>query len=91
MNVFAAAMTKPLPQPRPPADFSINVSQLKPSRAAALTRAVHEGQLDGYYCQGQLWARRADIHDLLPPGHCLDDPLDACCYIPSEPSPRLTS
>lgn len=82
MNVFAAALSRPLPQPGPPADFTVKVSQLRPSRADALTRAVHEGQLDGYYCLGQLWVRRGDIHDLLPPGHCIDDETDACCFIP---------
>ena len=82
MNVFAAALTKPLPQPTPPTDFNINVNQLTPTRADALTRAVHEGQMDGYYCVGQLWVRRGDVHDLLPPGHSIDDEHDTCCFIP---------
>jgi len=81
MNVFAAALTKPLPQPTPPADFNIKVSQFRPTRAAAITRAVHEGQLDGYYCLGHLWVRQADIHELLPPGHDTHDPFDECCFI----------
>lgn len=81
MNIFAAAASTPLPQPAPPADFDVNVSRLGDSRAAALTRAVHEGQLDGYYCLGQLWVRRGDIHELLPPGHCTYDETDTCCFI----------
>ena len=81
MNIFAAAASIPLPQPAPPADFDVRVGKLGVSRAAALTRAVHEGQLDGYYCLGQLWVRRADVHDLLPPGHCTYDETDSCCFI----------
>ena len=74
----------PLQQARPPAEFNIKVNDLRPTRAAALTRAVHEGPLEGYYCEGQLWVRRGDIHELLPPGHCSYDETDACCFIPSE-------
>ena len=84
MNIFAAAASAPLPQPTPPADFNIKVDRLGESRAAALTRAVHEGQLDGYYCLGQLWVRRVDVHDLLPAGHCTFDESDACCFIPPD-------
>jgi hypothetical protein len=82
MNIFAAAVSKPLPEPAPPADFNIKLSQLPPTRATALTRAVHQGQLDGYYCLGELWVRRADADDLLPAGHCSYDETDACCFIP---------
>jgi hypothetical protein len=84
MNIFAAGAIQPLPQPAPPADFNVKISGLGESRAAALTRAVHEGQLDGYYCLGQLWVRRLDIHDLLPAGHCTFDESDACCFIPPD-------
>jgi hypothetical protein len=81
MNPFAAALAKPLPQPMTPADFDLKVCVLSESRAVAITRAVHRGQLDGYICEGELWVRRADLHDLLPPGHCTFDELDACCFI----------
>ena len=87
MNIFAAAAMQPLPQPAPPADFDIKVDRLGESRAALITRAVVEGQLDGFICQGQLWVRRADLHELLPPGHCTFDELDACCFIPLATTP----
>lgn len=83
MNVFASALMQPLPIPKPPVEFDIKLDLLKASRAAVLAAAVHGGQLDGFYCQGQLWVRRGDIHDLLPPGHCTSDPDDQCCFIPS--------
>jgi hypothetical protein len=81
MNVFAAAVARPLPSPAPPPEFNIKASLLSPSRADALTRAVYDGQLDGFICEGELWVRRADLHDLLPPGHCTYDESDACCFI----------
>jgi len=84
MNIFAAAASTPLPQPAPPADFDVRVDKLGASRAAALTRAVHDGQLDGYYCLGHLWVRRGDVHDLLPAGHCTFDESDTCCFIPPD-------
>lgn len=83
MNVFAAAVLLPSP-PLPPAGFDLKVGVLADTRAAAITRAVHDGQLDGYYCQGQLWVRRTDLHDLLPAGHCSYDEADDCCFIPAE-------
>lgn len=82
MNVFAAAARSPLPTPLPPAGFDLKVSLLGESRAAAIARAVHEGQLLGFICAGELWVRYADVHDLLPPGHCSYDETDACCFIP---------
>jgi hypothetical protein len=82
MNVFAAAVLSPVPAPLPPADFDLKVKMLEQGRAAAITRAVHEGQLDGFIARGELWVRRADVHDLLPAGHCTYDETDECCFIP---------
>jgi hypothetical protein len=84
MNLFAAAAMSPLPEPLPPADFNLKLSLLSECRTAAITRAVHQGQLDGFICKGELWVRLADVHDLLPPGHCTYDELDNCCYVPPE-------
>jgi hypothetical protein len=84
MNVFARAASMPLPTPAPPADFNVKVGQLAEGRAAAITRAVEEGQLQGFICGGQLWVRRGDLHDLLPAGHCTFDPKDDCCFIPGD-------
>jgi hypothetical protein len=84
MNVFAAAASSSLSAPMPPTDFDLKVSLLGESRAAAITRAVHDGQLDGFVCQGELWIRRTDAHDLLPAGHCTYDPNDHCCFIEPE-------
>jgi hypothetical protein len=83
VNHFTAALSKPLPQPAPPADFNINVSQFKPSRAAAIIRAIHEGQLVAFILNGQYWVSRGDLQDLLPPGHDTYDPADVCCFIPA--------
>ena len=49
-----------------------------------VTRAVHEGELEGHYCQGKLWVRRVDLHDLLGAGHCTYDETDVCCFIPPD-------
>lgn len=84
MNVFAAAALSPPPAPLPPADFDLKVGLLEESRAVAITRAVHQGQLVGFICEGALWVRRADVHDLLPPGHCSYDETDTCCFIPPD-------
>ena len=82
MNVFASALAGHSPTPTAPVDFDLKVSLLPTRRAAFITRTVHQGQFDGFICEGELWVRRADIHDLLPPGHCTYDPDDACCFIP---------
>lgn len=84
MNVFAAAVSSPLPELMPPADFDLEVSLLGQSRAAALVRAVQEGKLEAYICLGRLWVRRADVQGLLPPGHCTYDQNDDCCFIATE-------
>ena len=83
MNIFAAAASLPSPQPTHPPGFDINLSTLRSSYAAAITKAIHEGQLDAFILNGQYWVSRAELQDLLPPGHDSHDPADACCFIPS--------
>lgn len=81
MNLFAAAASSALPKPQPPANFNLKVCLLAEGRAAAIVRAVHQGELDGCYHDGELWVSRADLHDLLPPGHDTYDPADECCFV----------
>lgn len=86
MNVFALGATCGLPRPGPPSEFNVKLSRLKDTYAAALTRAVDEGRLDAYTCEGELWVSQWDVQNLVAAGHCTYDPDDACCFI----APNLT-
>lgn len=90
MNIFAYALTQPTIK-LPPPGFDIKVELLGAGWAKSLARAVHEGWIDGYYSDGQLWVRRAEIQDHVAPGHCTYDEDDACCFIAPElvAKPRL--
>jgi hypothetical protein len=82
MNPFAAAIAKSLPSPIP-AHFDLKVSQLGKGRAAAVALAVNQGELNGFIYGGELWVRRAELEDLMAPGHSTYDRHDSCCFIPS--------
>jgi len=82
-NDYFKALARPLPIPCPPTSFNVNTNDLSQSRADLIDRAVRDGLLDGYYCDGRLWVSRCDLQDLLPAGHCTYDPEDLCCYIPA--------
>lgn len=81
-NDYFKSLGLALPASRPPDRFNVNVHDLNPSRADLIQRAVQDGLLDGYYCDGRLWVSRGDLQDLIPAGHCTYDPDDQCCYIP---------
>ena len=83
-NDYFKVPALPLPIAGPPARFNVNTNDLSSSRADLIDRAVRDGLLDGYFCDGQLWVSRGDLQDLLPGGHCTYDPDDHCCYIPDQ-------